>query len=339
MHRRPLQSLALALLALSPGPASGDTLELTNGDRLSGTVVRLADGELVFETDWAGELTVDWEHVDTVTTDAPMAVLTAEGMELVGTLAPGEDADVLQVTPAELAAPVEVPRRAVAAIQPPGRPPVRVQGHLAAGLVDSRGNTESRSLYAEGQVIARTDRSRFTLGGQGTRAETNGRTTADSQRVWLGYDHFVSERVFLGASSRLSRDEFTDVELRSSLGLSAGFHFFDSKRTTLAAQLGASYVDENFGEAPDESYPAGRWVLDFTHELAPGRVELFHNHEGLLSFETSEDLLIHSRSGLRFHLFEGFVATTQLNFDYDESPAPGRERNDLRYIVNLGFNW
>lgn len=339
MHKTPFYRLALALAVLGAGAASADTLELANGDRVTGTLVRLADGELVFETDWAGELTVDWEHVDTVTTDAPVAVLTAEGTELVGTLAPGEDADVLQVTPAELAAPVEVPRRAVAAILPPGRPPVQVQGHLAAGLVDSRGNTESRSLYLEGEVVTRTDRSRFTLGGQGTRAETDGLTTADSQRVWLGYDYFLSERLFLGASSRLSRDEFTDVELRSSLGLSAGYQFLDTNRTTLAAQLGASYVDENFGEAPDASYAAGRWVLDLTHELAPGRVQLFHTHEGLLSLESSEDLLIHSRSGLRFQLFEGFIATTQLNYEYDESPAPGRERDDLRYIVNLGFEW
>lgn len=102
---------------------------------------------------------------------------------------------------------------------------------------------------------------------------------------------------------------------------------------------GQATRSEDRGRDPDDSYPAARWALDARHDLVIDRIELFHDHEGFLGLESSDDLLSRSRTGLRFHLFEGFVAAAQVNLDYDESPAPGLEREDRRYLVNVGFEW
>lgn len=333
-------SMIVALTAVAP--AAADTLELANGDRLTGTVVRLADGTLVFVTDWAGEIAVDWGQVAALATDEPFVLVLEDGSELVGALRvalPPAPAGGLTVVGEGVAEPSPVERAAIVAIHSPGRPAVEWDGQVAAGLVASEGNTETESLYVEGEVVARTEWHRYTVGGQGTRAEDDGRKTADNARAWLGYDRFLSERWYLAASALFARDEFQDLSLRSALSLSAGYQALATERTSLSGELGASYVDEDFDTAPDDSYPAARWAVDLGHQLLLDQVELFHSHEGFLGLESSDDLLLRSRTGLRFHLFEGFVASTQVNYDYDESPAPGREKEDRRYLVNLGFEW
>ncbi len=332
----------VTMIVLAGPPAGADRVELANGDRVTGTVVRLADGELVIAAEWGGEIAIDWGQVAVLDTDGPFAVVLDDGTELVGALRPADPpapAGALSVVPEGQVEPVAVERATVVAILAPDRPAVEYQGHVAAGLVAAEGNTETESLYLEGEVVRRTEWNRYTVGGQGARSEDDGRETADNARAWIGYDRFLTERLYLAADALFARDEFQDLALRTALSLSAGYQVLDTGRTALSAELGASYVDEDFDRSPDDSYPAARWAVDLGHQIVVDRVELFHAHEGLLGLEASDDLLLRSRTGLRFHLFEGFIAATQVNLDYDESPAPGREKEDRKYLVNLGFEW
>lgn len=339
---REIACLSMIVALTAAAPAGADTLELANGDRVTGTVVRLAEGTLVFATDWGGEIEVDWGQVSALATDQPFVLVLEDGTEMLGALrtaAPPAPSGELTVVGEGIAEPTPVERTAIVELHSPDRPAVEWDGHVAAGFVASEGNTETESLYAEGEVVARTEWNRYTLGGQGTRAEDDGRKTADNARAWLGYDRFLTDHWYLAASALFARDEFQDLSLRSALAVSVGYQVLDTERTRLSGELGASYVDEDFDNAPDDSYPAARWAVDLGHDLVVERVELFHSLEGFLGLESSDDLLLRSRTGLRFNLFEGFVASTQVNFDYDESPAPGREKEDRRYVVNLGFQW
>ncbi|HSL83012.1 MAG TPA: DUF481 domain-containing protein [Thermoanaerobaculia bacterium] len=334
--------LSSIVLLIAAAPAAADTVDLVNGDRLTGTVVRLADGKLVLATDWGGEVSVDWGQVAALSTEGPYRLVLEDESELVGALAVVPQPTLggeLAVTGEGIGEPLPVARAQIVEIQPVDRPAVEWRGHVAAGFVASEGNTETESLYGEGEVVARTALDRYTAGGQAARSEDDGRKTADNARAWLGYDRFLSERWYLAVSALFSRDEFQDLSLRSAVALSAGYQAIDSERTRLSGELGASYVDEDFDTAPDDSYPAARWALDAAHDLVIDRIELFHDHEGFLGLESSDDLLLRSRTGLRFHLFNGFVAATQVNLDYDESPAPGFEKEDRRYLVNVGFQW
>ena len=45
--------------------AHADEVVLKNGDRITGTVVELADGTLSIETEYAGVVKIDWSQVET----------------------------------------------------------------------------------------------------------------------------------------------------------------------------------------------------------------------------------------------------------------------------------
>lgn len=342
--RLSLWLVLVPLLAIASGPpAAAGVIHLSDGDRLTGELVTLAEGTLRLKPAWSNEpIEVPWSAVTGLESEAPLTLVLEDGTRLVGPVEPSaERSETVVVLSEPVAAPATVRLAAITAINPPEppEPAVRLQGNASAGLIVNQGNTESRSLYLEAEAIARTETDRYTLGAQATRTEDDGETTADSSRGWVDYDHFLSERWYLASSALFTRDEFQDLKLRSSLALSSGYQFLETPRTELSAELGASYVDESFFDAEDDAYPAARWSFDLSHRLGGERVELFHSHEGFFNLEESGDPLIRSKTGARFKLLGAFIATTQVQLDYDADPAPGREREDWRYLVNLGVEF
>ncbi len=70
--------LALLVLALLTGVAHADEVVLTNGDRLTGTVVRKESEQLIFSTSYAGEIKITWSQVARLTSEEPMALILSD---------------------------------------------------------------------------------------------------------------------------------------------------------------------------------------------------------------------------------------------------------------------
>lgn len=338
-RHRLLVLLASVLAALSPAlTTAADRLTLVNGDRLTGTVVALADGELTFETAYAGTLTVDWAQVAAFESDGPLTVVFADDVRLVAPAETGDDGLLTLRSDGEAGAVVARPFAEVVAINPPEIPPWRWSGHLSAAVTASSGNTEADRTYVEGEVVARHERNRFSLAGDVNEAEEDGDTTASRRFARFGYDRFVSERWYLNGNLTATEDEFQDLALRTTVGVAVGHQFADREGYSLSAELGASYVDEEFDTAPDDDYLAARWKLDLARALTDG-VEPFHDHEILQGVEDGDDRLIRTKTGVRFSLWKSFVAAVQVNWDRDESPAPGREKDDRVWALSVGYSW
>ena len=135
------------------------------------------------------------------------------------------------------------------------------------------------------------------------------------------------------------KDEFKDLNLRSSIGAGVGYQFFETPLTNLSLEAGLAYVNEDFEEGVDDDYPAGRWSLDFDRYLVDKIIQFFHFHEGFIGLEDTDDFFIRTRTGLRVPVYKNIKATVQYNFDYDKSPTPGREKEDEMFIFTLGYYW
>ncbi len=127
---RPLAAgMALNLATfLFPTAVGADMVKLANGDVISGTVKKLAEGKLLIKTEYAGELSIDSSHIVAVETKEQFTVRWDDGSEKVGRLtitsagaidivagaapptddAPTETAAVESATPAPEPAPTKV---------------------------------------------------------------------------------------------------------------------------------------------------------------------------------------------------------------------------------------
>lgn len=78
---RAIVAIVVCVLACSL-PVSADEIHLRNGDRLSGQIVRLTDGKLVFKSQLAGEVTVDLKDIRTFSSDTPVEIHLQDGTVL-----------------------------------------------------------------------------------------------------------------------------------------------------------------------------------------------------------------------------------------------------------------
>lgn len=320
-------------------PASADEVYLASGDRVSGTVVSKTGDTLTMKTDFAGEIGIAWDKVISVSTVAPVVVQLDDATVLQGTLARSGDGSV-GIQGSELVQAEQVPVARVALINPPApENGVKLRGRANAGVYIAKGNTDKEAYHGDIEAVARTEQNRFTAGAIYNQATDNGIESENNAMAYLKYDHFLTKKWYTYANTVMFKDDFADLNLRSTLGLGAGYQFFESEQTNLSLEGGLSYVNEDFELAKDDSYPAARWSINYDHFLYPNRLQFFHFQEGLLGLQDIQDVIIFTRTGLRASLTEGFTATAEVDVDWDNTPSPGNDRVDTRYLFNLGYGW
>src|SRR5271170_2661648 len=79
-RRAALSLLAFTLLLVTAAASlRGDTVVLKNGDRLTGTAVKLDGGKLTFKTAYADAIAIAWDQVTSLTTSQPLVLPTPKG--------------------------------------------------------------------------------------------------------------------------------------------------------------------------------------------------------------------------------------------------------------------
>ena len=155
-----IAAAAVACIALFPTAASAGEVRLKNGDRLTGSLVKLEAGKLTVQTAFAGEILVEWAEVTCIATDRAHTFRFSDETLLTGVAECDEEGNV-KITASDTGDVVRRPLSALAALNPP--PAVRYQGNLTAGGSASSGNTESKAYYGSGLLEVRTEVQRVTL--------------------------------------------------------------------------------------------------------------------------------------------------------------------------------
>jgi putative salt-induced outer membrane protein YdiY len=331
----------LTFLSLLPAAVNADELRLKNGDRLSGQVVRMEEKKLTFKTSYAGEISVKWQEVANLQTNKPIKIVLSDETTLKGKPKPAEEGK-MKIKMGKIVETVSFNLAEVKAINPKPKvtePPVKMKGHVNVGLTSTRGNTETSTHHMDGEFVARTVKNRYTLGAEINRAEDDGEKTVNNVRGYAKYDHFLTEKWFLYSSASAEKNEFKDLNLRTDLGIGAGYQFFETPMMNLSLETGLAYVNEDYDEGQDNDYPAGRWAVNFDKYFFNKTLQFFHFHEGFVGLEDTDDLFIRSRTGLTVPIYKKFKATAQYKYDWDKNPKQGREKADEMYILTLGYEW
>lgn len=340
------------LACLLSSNAAADRIDLANGDRLTGIVLRKEGDQLVLRTPYAGEIRINWSQVVRVQTDEPMSlVLSNQSLAESRSIGkpppamPSPDTADPATPPENNAAPVSssiIPTDQVAYINVgPGIDVlgVRWKGRINVGGSGNRGNNDTDNLHVDGEAVARRQQNRYTISGRLDRGKDRNVVTKQNARLSGKYDLFISPRWYGYALATLEEDRFRDIDLRTTLGAGVGHQLLEDERTNLSLEGGLNHVRTDFSLAPDESYPALRWALKFDHRLFSTDLQLFHSHELLTDLHRTERTFVHSQTGLRVPLLQRLLATAQLNVDFDNTPAPGKTKTDRTYLFTIGYQW
>jgi putative salt-induced outer membrane protein YdiY len=322
----------LCLLVCLSTSAWGDEVEMTNGDRLTGSIVKMEDRLLTLQTDYGGELKIDWLKVRRLRADSPLKIwIPREPQHIVREFFLGSAVaqEVMELGPDS---PIPLPDITAINLEP-----VRITGTITVGGNSTSGNSSTKAVNGAVRLALQAHRQRVLLEAKYNYGQAGEQLTARNSLVNLKHDFFVSKKVFIETFGMLEKDTFQNLQLRSTIGSGVGYQFYDSARTTLSTALGVAYVDEHFTTAPSSRTPSARWNVRWEHALWPDRVKVFHRHEGFYDLAAGNAVRVNADQGLRVTVYKNLFVNVEYDLRLNTQPAPGRQQVDQAYIFGVGY--
>jgi putative salt-induced outer membrane protein YdiY len=332
--------LASVALAAACAAARADEVVFNNGDRLSGKIVSADGGKLVIETTVAGKVTVDLSNVKTFSTDGPVELRLKDGSTVKDSIGAGEaDGQVATKGSGDVAA-QPLPIANIAKINPQEK----WTGSIVAGALITRGNSDTDNVNVSIDAVRRREDDRMTAsagylyGRQEDPGTGDDSTTVDNWFVVGKYDYFLSEKLYLYGLGRIERDRIANLDLRVSPSVGVGYQWVERPDLNFSTEAGLGWVYEDFETGDSEDHFAARFAYHVDKQLND-KVSVFHNLEYLPSLERADDFNVNSDLGLRATLTGNMFGEAKVEWKYDATPAPGADKNDLRWILGVGWNF
>jgi putative salt-induced outer membrane protein len=316
--------------------AAADQITLKNGDRITGSISSSDTSTLVINTEYAGELAVKWDAVESIRSDQSLFVTTTNGQVLRGTVS--AEGGKLEVSTKDLGA-VTVARDAVTTIrsEEAQRAYGAWSGYADSGLSLSRGNSETTNFTLGAAATRATERDKLGAYVSSLWAKTSTAgvdlTTASAIHGGLRYDFNLSARTTAFAFTDFDHDRFQQLDLRNVIGGGLGYQLFKTERTIFDIFGGASLNQEFFTTLTRRSAEllAGQ---ELNHKLT----DTFSIRERLAVFPNVTDfgehrLVFDLGAVTKINDFLSWQVT--LSDRYISNPLPGLRGNDLLLTTGI----
>lgn len=320
------------------GSVQADTISLTNGDRLTGSLTGVSGGKAIFETSYAGSLSIDLGEVAHIVTDQAFDIRTPGGV-VYGSFAVGAEGQEIVTSDDRV---VSVPAEEIAEAS---------QNRLALventhewsnradiGLVISNGNSDTRNLNTLVESTYKKALVQHHASLKLANEEAEEETTKDQIDLDYGYKRFISDRWFVAGNAEYFVDELKDIDSRITLGAGAGYQFWDATFSALSAEAGISAVQEDI-DGVEENNPAFRVAVDYKRLFLANRLELFHKQSVLFIPDSDRGEVISASTGLRYALSNNIDTIARVDLNHETKPAPGNSKTDATYTLGVGIKF
>jgi hypothetical protein len=249
--------LAVGVALLWCPAVLGDTLVLTNGDKLTGEIRKLDDGDLSIKLAYSDDpLVMDWKVVSSVTTEKPLKVTLDDGKEITGKLEPAKEPG--QFLAAGNTAPLEL--KSVVKVVPAEPKPLGFEDRFATAnsiTYQYTGTSDLRNLTWYTNIAYYGDKwEPLLLLAQNLNAARGLKTSGISYGV-LSVNYYLTKHVFLYPWLAGEKLKVADVGYGSSVqaGGGVGWAFNRLKNHRLLLQGGFVADKDTLSLSPPNQNP------------------------------------------------------------------------------------
>ncbi|SDR74118.1 DUF481 domain-containing protein [Pseudomonas oryzae] len=333
---RPLSLLLLVCLSLTTVPALADTVWLNNGDRLTGRI-QLFDGDrLLFETDYAGSVSLDWKQVASLESEQALLVRLDDGA--------GEHARGLRRAADGRVELVDGAARnvALARIRQILPPRSLVEDWVWSGSADfafeyEQADKDVEEFDVDLRTKARHGQWRHNLSASYDRESKDGAETEDSAAAEYALDRFLGEHWFWQGKFEYERDRIGELRIQRTLGSGPGYQFWDNELGAFSVVSLLNRHDLDFATGGDERLYALGFKWDYNRFLFGKRFELFSHGELGVPFIDAIDYKLESDLGLRYRITSW--ASLHLKGEWDQLRGEQGAIDESTYSVGFGVGW
>lgn len=347
------KSLMPVILALCSCAALADQVTLKNGDRLTGTIEKSDDKQLVIKTEFAGEVTVQWAAIQDIKSDQALHVGLKGGQTVVGPVSTTDGkVEVSTKTNGNVEAPKEnivvmrsdAEQTAWEKLQHPGL----LQGwngglNVGFGLTAGNSETKNLALAFSGIRTGLHDKLTMYAGSvYATSATATPNVTANNNKGGLRYDHDITKRLFGFVNADFFTDALQDLNIRALGGGGLGVHVIKSDATTLDILAGANYTHENYTQVAPltghlvHNFAAATLGDSLMHKLGKSTVitqdaYFFPNFNDAGEYRATFDL------GTVTKINRWLGWQNAFGDVYVTNPPTGKKRNDVVFTTGLNI--
>jgi hypothetical protein len=334
--------LATLLTLSSIIQLTADEIRMKNGSRLIGELVSAESDKVVFDTPFAGKITIDQENVERIITDEPVTLMMEDGTvyrnrQIIST----ENAMLVE---SEDEAPVIFNATDIEMVNPE---PWKLgegydrRGSIWLALEYDRGNSDSDEWDLKANSIWRSLVDRYTLKGRIEYEESRNVKKEDNWLISGKYDRFLEpgSQNYRGINISYEHDEFADLDLRSIYGVHIGRDFSQTDRFSLEMEVGPAWVDEQFIHAKSDSWLGILWNVEAASNIVGFGSQIYLKHDGILNTSDPSDTILNATLGIKFPIRGGFETAIEAEYEYDGGAVDDVDQLDETYLVRFGYSW
>ena len=327
--------LLLLTLGGLAGVTSADLLFLTNGDRITGQIVKMSGASVTIKPAYSKKLEVKRSDIERFETDIAAEIESGDGVVGESLITGSAEVDEAILVAAEPT--VDFTFAEIDRVEE--KPNLKNWGTiLDLSSTFSRGNTESQDANLQWRVDYKRGQHRYKSDFKVSREEEGGETIKEKDRLKIGYNRLYDNKWFFAIDSAVERDPIAELDRRVSITPAAGYTIWDDDLRTFNFQLGAGYAAAK-SNGEDESTSNIDWKLELSYKLLDNEMTLFHRHNIYRNIGGRENAVLETETGVRYKLLGNLHVNVQANYDYDTKPADGSESKDLEVLIGAGLSF
>ena len=337
------KGMLILLLAVTLFVQTGysDEVKFTNGNSLTGKIVQLTDGKLVFNSDVSGKITAELSNIQTLNSDEAIIVNLKDGTGFNQKIL-ASSAGKFFIEGSDAIGAQEFNVADIVSINPPVP---KWTGDMSAGLTSTHGNTKARSITGSTKLKKRTDKDRTTISADYAKTTQEDQVTGQDESIedwWKAkakYDYFFSKKMYGYIDTRYEKDAVAELDRRVTVGGGGGYQWIESDNMNFSTELGLASLYEKFdNQTSSNSEISFQLGYNFDKKLRKN-LSFIHELTYYPAIDKFSDYYLTTTGELRANFTETFFVNFKTIVDYDATPAIGAHKTDVKYFLGLGYSF
>jgi putative salt-induced outer membrane protein YdiY len=339
--------LAIAVTGLL-GVASNvmaDTVEMKDGSKLNGKVLKIDAGKVTLKTTFAGDLVIDQKEVALITTDQPVNVVLPNGDKVTGKISSdAEKGTVVDGAYGQLRLD-NVPIKTLWAqgtpdpLAPVVPPTAKWAYQLGFDLAGKTGNSEAISLGGFGDATLKDQEMTLKLYTRGGYAKSNGVLSSSYILGGIDFERMLTKSHSWYIRDEMQRDNVKGLDYRNSFAAGYGYYVFNEPATSLRLRAGIGHTYQGYRGGTSDSAVTLDFGLKFKKQISE-----YATWYTDLTYEPSvqdfNNFRIYHESKLELPLAaKEWKLQLGVSNEYYNQVLPDRERLDTLYFARIVFTW
>jgi putative salt-induced outer membrane protein YdiY len=211
------------------------------------------------------------------------------------------------------------------------------ESSISAGLSLTKGNSDTLLTTAAFKTRMKTPANEFMFGVDGAYGESDSVKNNETLHGVSQYNHLFSDRFYAFLNVEGLHDGIADLQYRFTFSPGAGYYFVKTTNTTFAGEFGPGLITQRLGGV-DTTYATLRLAERFEHKLNDG-ARIWEKAEILPQANKLQNFLVNAEVGAEAALTKTFSLRVALQDNFDNHPAPGRKKNDVRLISGVVYKF